>query len=725
MKKKNRKNKKHDAAGKLDSLKGYKHFFDYAIDGFFVSNREGIYIDANKHGCRMLGYARDEIIGKHFLDLVAEESKDAAKKGYKNLRKKGMARGERVFLKKGGAKVYVDLNAKQFKVGNQHHYISMMRDISQRKKYEQELEKQNKKLSTLYDVSTITSSTLDLEKVLSLIIHHVVKSFDIDLCTIRLLDENNELLIPEMYYAPSSKYIRMEPLPYKECLLGWVMRNKKKYHYVKNIKKEKRFLDQELARKGNFTSLFSVPLSIKGEPIGIINLLTKRKKVYSQAEVDLLVTLANQVAMIIRNNQLHERIKQENKSLSVLLTIDNILASAQETDKALKLILDKTVKFTNSDGGSLLLVEDDLFNLKFSKGYKIKDRRAKAGLRGGIIKAAVKNKKTINVPDTSKDPRYVKLVIPSKSEVAIPLKVKGKVIGVLDLESRKLDNYSKFNPYLNLLTKHISMVIDNARLVDEINEFNERLQDEVYQATKELRVKNLELQRLDQLKSDFVSSVSHELRTPLTSIAGYAKVLHKGNQGELTVDQKDSLNIIIEESERLTRLINDVLDLSKLETGRIRFKLEKVDLYERAKQCVDAMIAPAKERKIKLTVSGSKSLPLIPGNHDLIGQIFMNLLSNALKFTDPGGSIDITVKKKGDYVRTIVKDTGCGIPEDVLPKLFNKFYQADMTMTRKHGGTGLGLPIVKHIVNIHKGTVKVESEVGKGSTFIIDFPVKR
>jgi len=316
-------------------------------------------------------------------------------------------------------------------------------------------------------------------------------------------------------------------------------------------------------------------------------------------------------------------------------------------------------------------------------------------------------------------------LIPARSEVAIPLKVKGKVIGVLDLESKKVDNYSKFKPYLNLLTKHISMVIENSRLVDEVSDFNERLQDEVYQATKELRIKNLELQRLDQLKSDFVSSVSHELRTPLTSVAGYAKVLHRGKQGELTEDQKDSLNIIIEEAERLTRLINDVLDLSKLETGRIRFKLEKVNLVERLKQCVDVVKASAQESGIKLTLKTSKSLPLINGNNDLLGQVFMNLLSNALKFTDKGGFISILVRKKDGYLRTIVKDNGCGISNEMLPKLFNKFYQADMSMSRKHGGTGLGLPIVKHIVQIHKGNIVVESEVGKGSSFIIDLPLER
>jgi PAS domain S-box-containing protein len=540
----------------LAKHEGYKYLFDCAVDGFFVSTRNGIYIDANKKSCKMLGRSLKGIVGKHFTELMTEEVRKEARKGHRELCKKGKTRGERIFLRKDGSLLYVDLKARQFNVGNRRYYISMIRDISKRKKYQWELE-------------------------------------------------------------------------------------------------------------------------------------------------------------------------ERNKSLNTLLEIDNILGSTQETDKALKLILDKTVKFTDSDAGSLVLVEGGNLVIKYMKGYRREDITPGVTFRKGIVKTAVENKESLYVPDTRKDKRVVKLVIPARSEVAIPLKVKGKVIGVLDLESKKVDNYSKFKPYLNLLTKHISMVIENSRLVDEVSDFNERLQDEVYQATKELRIKNLELQRLDQLKSDFVSSVSHELRTPLTSVAGYAKVLHRGKQGELTEDQKDSLNIIIEEAERLTRLINDVLDLSKLETGRIRFKLEKVNLVERLKQCVDVVKASAQESGIKLTLKTSKSLPLINGNNDLLGQVFMNLLSNALKFTDKGGFISILVRKKDGYLRTIVKDNGCGISNEMLPKLFNKFYQADMSMSRKHGGTGLGLPIVKHIVQIHKGNIVVESEVGKGSSFIIDLPLER
>ena len=230
---------------------------------------------------------------------------------------------------------------------------------------------------------------------------------------------------------------------------------------------------------------------------------------------------------------------------------------------------------------------------------------------------------------------------------------------------------------------------------------------------------------MDRLKSDFVSNVSHELRTPLTSIKGYSKLLMGGNLGEMPDSQKQCMKIIIEEADRLTRLINDVLDLAKLEGGKVQFKKELMDMEDVASDVIRTLSTLSDDKDIQFHLQPVGALPKISASKDLIKQVFFNLIGNAIKFTPNKGHIYIIIEKDNNFVRATIKDTGIGVPEEQLSKIFDKFYQVDTSMTRQHGGTGLGLPIAKHIVDAHKGRIYAESEVGKGSSFIFELPVKK
>ncbi|PIY59876.1 histidine kinase, partial [Candidatus Woesearchaeota archaeon CG_4_10_14_0_8_um_filter_47_5] len=185
--------------------------------------------------------------------------------------------------------------------------------------------------------------------------------------------------------------------------------------------------------------------------------------------------------------------------------------------------------------------------------------------------------------------------------------------------------------------------LENARLYSEIEHFNQRLKEEIAQATQILREKNVELEKMDQLRSEFVSNVSHEFRTPLTSILGYAKLLHHGKLGPLTPQQKQSLSIILEESERLTRLINSVLDIARLESGKESLSITPVDIVEIAKGAMISLVNTAQEKQIKMYLKNPESLLLVRADNDKIKQVFVNLLSNALKFSPRKGKVAITI----------------------------------------------------------------------------------
>ena len=439
----------------------------------------------------------------------------------------------------------------------------------------------------------------------------------------------------------------------------------------------------------------------------------------------LVITLANQAAVIIDNSRLYERIKNDKENLSSLLEASQVINSTLDFDNLLRKILDYSITLTSSDFGALLLIEDGLLVLKQSfSNLGFDSAKLKLKLSEGTSGWVARNKKALIVPDVKIDKRYMMISPLIKSSATIPIIVQDKIIGVLDLESMNYDNYKRFQKSLNILINQIGISLENAMLYQEINNFNEKLQDEIEIATQKLREQNIELKKVDKMKSEFVSNVSHELRTPLTSILGYAKILINERQGELAPEQKDSLKIIIEESDRLSRLINDVLDLAKLETGEISYKVETVDIVDIATRTLNTVMMIAQEKNIKLKFTLGKNVPVISSNRDLLKQVFLNLLNNAIKFTAVNGKVEVKIKKKKNFVELRVKDNGCGIPEDAIPRLFDKFYQVDASMTRKHGGTGLGLPIVKHIIDLHKGTIEVKSIINKGSEFIIELPIE-
>jgi PAS domain S-box-containing protein len=228
---------------------------------------------------------------------------------------------------------------------------------------------------------------------------------------------------------------------------------------------------------------------------------------------------------------------------------------------------------------------------------------------------------------------------------------------------------------------------------------------------------------LDRMKTEFVSQVSHELRTPLTAIKGFTEMLLDGDAGDINEEQQEYLNIVKSNVDRLVALINDLLDISRIESGRIKLDLAPVNLPEIITSVVTTMRPLLEGKSQALTSDIAADLPLAMGDRDRVVQVVTNLVSNAHKYTQAGGQIRVLAQREQDFVRVAVKDNGMGIPDEDIPKLFTRFFRVDSSLTREIGGTGLGLSIVKSIVELQGGSVSVESELGSGSTFAFTLPV--
>jgi two-component system, OmpR family, phosphate regulon sensor histidine kinase PhoR len=228
-----------------------------------------------------------------------------------------------------------------------------------------------------------------------------------------------------------------------------------------------------------------------------------------------------------------------------------------------------------------------------------------------------------------------------------------------------------------------------------------------------------EIRKLERMRSDFVANISHELKTPLTSIKGFVETLLEGALDDKE-NSRDFLRIIHEHTERLNSLINDLLELSYVESKEVRLARTSFDLHSLAESIVTGFSARSRKRAITVTITAG---PVnINADKGMIEQVLTNLIDNALKFNRDNGSIGVSIENQGRMVKVTVKDNGIGIPAKDLPRIFERFYRVDKARSREMGGTGLGLSIVKHIVELHSGTVGVESTEGSGTTFWFMIP---
>ncbi|NDJ60672.1 MAG: GAF domain-containing protein, partial [Chloroflexi bacterium] len=301
----------------------------------------------------------------------------------------------------------------------------------------------------------------------------------------------------------------------------------------------------------------------------------------------------------------------------------------------------------------------------------------------------------------------------TRSELAVPLLIGDELLGVLDVQSRDFDRFRDEDLQIqSTLAAQIAVAIQNARSF-AIMERQAQYERETAERLREV----------DKLKSQFLANMSHELRTPLNSIIGYSEVLLDGDDGELSDDAVEDVQTIHGSGQHLLSIINDILDLAKIEAGQMRIDRNPVQLDKLLPDIIHASQVLIKEKPVTLKLLGIENMPAAIGDELRLRQIVMNILSNAAKFTEEG---EITVSygiHDAEYAFVAIDDTGIGISEAQLNEIFERFQQVDGSTTRRAGGTGLGLSITRHLVQLHGGDITAESELGVGSTFRFTVPL--
>ncbi len=584
-----------------------------------------------------------------------------------------------------------------------------------------ELKRHDKTLETLFEIDRVVSQSLDLDELLREAISKTVQVTSSDAGWIYLLEDDGQTLSLKTYLGISPELAQVASrLTVEQGVSGMAVRSGKpvtmdieNYPYTEFL---------PLMVQNGITSLAGVPLMIKGKVAGAMVLSSRKRRFFSKEDIDVLASIGSQIGVAIENARLYSELIQHDQTMETLFEIYRVISQSLDIDEIFKESLAKTIQVTSTDAGAIYLLDEDGTKLKLKTASGISPDFARdvseIKMGEGIAGSAAGMKKPF-VTDIDHYPS--RDLLPSLEKeglitlVGVPLMAKGRAVGAMNLANRRRRSFSKDD--LELLASiggTIGVAIENARLYQDARVSYEKLQ-KAYE----------ELKTLDKMKSEFLSNVSHELKTPLVSIRGYSELMYDEKLGSIPQTQKKALEAVIRNTERLTRLIDSLLFLAIQQMGRpeIRMKprLQSID------EIITSSMADMKVQAEKKNISLIKDVPSrleVMGDRDRLTEVFLNLIDNAIKFTPFGGKITVKALEEEEAVHITVTDTGIGIPENLISNLFQRFYQADASLTRKYGGTGLGLYICKSIVDAHKGEIWVESKVGAGTTVHVRLPKK-
>ncbi len=543
----------------------------------------------------------------------------------------------------------------------------------------QELRLEHKRTETLLRIMTELSSSLDFESILQRTLEVLTEVIGASHATCMVLQPGNKKLrhlATVGYSNPVPPGGMPSALNINQGLVGWMLSNRQSV-LIDDVLKDRRWMQLPNSWYSH-RSAIGAPIILGEQLLGVLLLYYPEVGKFSEEQLDLIQATANQMAVAIKNAELFHLTREQKEELSTLLREQRVETSRSRS--ILEAIADGVL--VTDQNGEITLFNHSAENMLELKRVKVIGRSIEhfSGLFGGIASAWMET-----IKDWMQDPLSINPNNTFSEQVS--------------LESG------------NVLSVNLAPVMNNNEFYGTVSVFRDITH----------------LIEVDRLKSEFVATVSHELRTPMTSIKGYVDILLMGAAGVLTEQQQRFLGVVQQNTERLTILVNDLLDLSRIEAGQVSLTMQPINLAELIDEVMNEIdrLTIVENKTMQFNLVLPLDLPPIKGDPERIRQILINLLGNAFHYTPSNGLVTLSAHRIGDDIQVDIKDNGVGIPPKEQERIFDRFYRGENHMVIATAGTGLGLSIVAKLINMHHGRIWVQSSgvEGEGSTFSFTLPI--
>ncbi|WP_246070035.1 response regulator [Humibacillus xanthopallidus] len=495
---------------------------------------------------------------------------------------------------------------------------------------------------------------------------------------------------------------------------------------IKDVLADPDYVQVDLQKLGGYRSILGAPMVVDDEVVGTLTVWRTEVDPFDERAAELLTTFAEQAALALRHVELFSALESRSAELArkvdqleALADVGEAISSTLVADEVLTTIVSHAVQLSSTDGGSLMEYDEStgLFGVRavYGTGTSVVEalRSAEIHIDRTWVGRAARDREVLQIADLDAEPLpldpHLEILHASgwRSLVAIPLVRPDRVVGALVVRRLTRGAFSEETcDLLSAFASQSAVALTNARLYQQL----ERQSRELAEASRH--------------KSEFLASMSHELRTPLNAVIGFSEVLLERMFGELNDRQEDYLRDIHSAGRHLLALLGDILDLSKIEAGRMELDLTTFPMDDILSQAISLVRERALSHGLRLTLDSSRTLGIVTADELRLKQVLLNLLSNAVKFTPDGGRIDVHAWRHGDVVEVTVTDTGVGVDPADQERIFDSFQQGERSASTIEG-TGLGLTLSRRIIELHGGRLWLSSSPGEGSTFGISIPQPR